>query len=106
MKTKNTQHALMPSHHENKQLHYPPVDISERENEFVIEADMPGVKDENIEIQFQQGELTIRGNVDIPEKTNKNYRFRQFEPTDFYRVYRRSDSECRSMFCRMAMIRN
>ena len=45
-----------------------------------------------IEIQFQQGELTIRGNVDIPERTNKNDRFRQFEPTDFYRVFRIGES--------------
>ena len=75
-----------------KQFRHPSVDICERENEFVIEADMPGVKEDNIDIQFHQGELTIRGNVDTPEKTNDNYRFRQFAPTNFYRVFRLGES--------------
>jgi len=72
-------------------LRYPPVDISEHENEFVIEADMPGVQEENIDIQFHQGELTIRGKVEEGPKT-EHYRFRQFEATDFYRAFRIGES--------------
>ena len=92
MKTRDDQTAQMQPHQHEKQHRYPPVDISECENEFVIEADMPGVKEENIDIQFQQGELTIRGKVETPEKLNGNYRFRQFEPTDFYRAFRIGES--------------
>ena len=94
MKTQDTQAAMTQQQQEKqeKQLRYPPVDISERENEFVIEADMPGVKEENIDIQFHQGELTIRGRVERPESTNDTYRFRQFESTDFYRAFRIGES--------------
>ena len=75
-----------------QKLRQPPVDISECENEFVIEADMPGIQEENIDIQFQQGELTIYGKSVLPEPTNDNYRFRQFEPVDFCRTFRIGES--------------
>jgi len=73
-------------------LRYPPVDISDHENEFVIEADMPGVKEENIDIQFHQGELTIRGKIGGEPKTKDHYRFQQFKATDFYRAFRIGES--------------
>ena len=90
-KVQDGQVARRQPHQQEKQLRCPPIDISECENEFVIEADMPGVKEENIDIQFHQGELTIRGKVDTPEKAN-GYRFRQFEPTDFHRAFRIGES--------------
>jgi HSP20 family protein len=74
------------------QLRYPPVDISECESEFVIEADMPGVKEENIDIQFHQGELTISGKIEVPQRPDDHYRFRQFGSTDFYRAFRIGES--------------
>ena len=77
---------------QDRQIRYPSVDISERENEFVIEADMPGVREENIDIQFHQGELIIHGKVEVPQKADDNYRFRQFELTDFHRVFRIGES--------------
>lgn len=87
-----TQESQQHSNQQERQLRLPPIDISECENEFVIEADMPGTKEENIDVQFHQGELTIRGKVDMQEQTNEHYRFRQFEPTDFYRAFRIGES--------------
>jgi len=77
---------------QEKQLRQPPVDISERENEFVIEADMPGTREEQIDVQFHQGELTIYGKSDLPEQANNHYRFRQFEAVDFLRTFRIGES--------------
>jgi HSP20 family molecular chaperone IbpA len=94
-----TQDASTPQTQESQQsqtqetqLRVPPVDISERENEFVIEADMPGAKEENIDVQFHQGELTIHGKLDVPEQTSGNYRFRQFESAGYYRAFRIGES--------------
>ena len=93
-----TQNAQTPHTQESratqqeKQFRQPPVDISERENEFIIEADMPGMREENIDVQFHQGELTILGKSDLPEKANENYRFRQFETVDFLRTFRIGES--------------
>ena len=43
------------------QLWLPAVDTYETEHAFVIEADLPGVRQENIDINFEQGTLTITG---------------------------------------------
>jgi HSP20 family protein len=39
----------------------PRVDVLETENEFLILADMPGVKPEDVDIQFEKGELALHG---------------------------------------------
>jgi HSP20 family protein len=39
----------------------PPVDIKEEENRFVLHADIPGVKPEDIEVTMENGVLTITG---------------------------------------------
>jgi HSP20 family protein len=43
------------------QLWLPPVDAYETNDSFVIEADLPGVHPENVEISFEQNTLTIAG---------------------------------------------
>ena len=43
------------------QLWLPPVDIYETETTFVVEADLPGVHRENVDIQFDRNTLTITG---------------------------------------------
>lgn len=43
------------------QLWLPPVDIFETESAFVVEADLPGVHQENVDIQFDKSTLTISG---------------------------------------------
>ena len=90
-KSHESQDGLTPQT-QDKQLRQPPVDISEQENEFIIEADMPGMKEEHIDVQFHQGELTIYGKSDVPEQANEHYRFRQFETTDFLRTFRIGES--------------
>ncbi|MDR2754342.1 MAG: Hsp20/alpha crystallin family protein [Planctomycetaceae bacterium] len=77
-----------------KSFRIPPVDISEYENEYLIEADMPGIKEENVDIQFHQGELRIRGFMDVPDEKNQKRidRYRQFEPADYYRAFRIGES--------------
>jgi HSP20 family protein len=40
---------------------YLPLDIRQKDNEFVIEASVPGFKPEEVEITADQGILTIRG---------------------------------------------
>jgi len=41
----------------------PAMDVTERENEYVIRMDMPGVSRENIDITLAEGVLTICGEV-------------------------------------------
>jgi HSP20 family protein len=39
----------------------PPVDISEREDAYVVVAELPGVSTDDVEITFEDGLLTIQG---------------------------------------------
>ncbi len=39
----------------------PRVDVLESENEFLVLADMPGVKSGDVDIRFEKGELAVHG---------------------------------------------
>jgi HSP20 family protein len=41
----------------------PPVDVEDRAEDYLVEADLPGVSREDISVEFRDGELTIRGEV-------------------------------------------
>lgn len=96
--TKAKQNAVAESKQEQpqeKKYRLPLVDIIEHENEYVIEADMPGTSEKNIDVQFHHGELTIEGKVESCQtqcSSEKNWRFRQFEPHDYYRAFRIGES--------------
>lgn len=38
----------------------PPVDIYENQEQYLVLADLPGVKTDDVQIRFEDGELTIR----------------------------------------------
>lgn len=61
------------------QLWLPPVDIYETESAFVVEADLPGVHQENVDIQFDRNTLTISGTraATLPSR-EKNGQLRVF----------------------------
>jgi HSP20 family protein len=46
----------------------PAVDIRETENELIFTADVPDVKPENIEVNFENGTLTLRGKREFEKK--------------------------------------
>ena len=51
----------VPDGRQRTQLWLPPVDIYETETAFVVEADLPGVHQENVDIQFDRNTLTVSG---------------------------------------------
>ena len=56
----------------------PAVDIQETEGEFIVKADLPDVKKEEIKIQMQNGVLAIEGERK-QEKEEKGKRFHKVE---------------------------
>lgn len=46
----------------------PPVDIHETDHELVLEADVPDVKPEDIEVNFENGTLTLKGKREFEKK--------------------------------------
>jgi HSP20 family protein len=47
----------------------PPVDVAETQEQIIVRAEVPGIRQEDIQIEFENGLLTIRGERAI-EKTD------------------------------------
>ena len=44
----------------NREKEYMKTDIFEKDNKYIIETDLPGIKKENIKISYENGYLTIK----------------------------------------------
>lgn len=64
----------------------PRVDIQERGDELVIFLDMPGVKPEDVEVNFERGELTVRAvrNLGLGEVRSL---VEEFGSGEYYRAF-------------------
>ena len=47
---------------------YPAMDVMELDDEFVVTAELPGIKKSEVEVSFEDGMLTIRGEKKEEEK--------------------------------------
>jgi HSP20 family protein len=65
----------------------PPVDIQETDNEFIVKADLPEIKKEELKVHFQEGVLAIEGER-RQEKEEKGKRFHRVE-RDYGKFVRR-----------------
>ncbi len=66
----------------------PNVDILEKENELVVLADVPGAKGEEIDIDFENGLLTIHARVAERLPAETQFLLREYGVADFYRTFR------------------
>jgi len=71
----------------------PAVDIKEEPDKFVLQADLPGVKPEEIDISMENGVLTIKGEKKTEAKTEKEG-YKRIERTygSFYRRFSLPDT--------------
>lgn len=67
-------------------VYSPNVDILENAEELTLIADVPGVATDSIDIQYEQGELTIRGRV-VPRSESRTFLLNEYGVGDFYRVF-------------------
>ncbi len=52
----------------------PPVDVAEEGDHLILKAELPGMREEDIEIEFENGLLTLKGERSFEsEKTERNY---------------------------------
>jgi HSP20 family protein len=56
----------------------PAVDIQETDKEFIVKADLPEVKKEDVKVEFEDGVLTVEGERKI-EKEEKDKKFHKIE---------------------------
>jgi len=76
-----------PREHARAEDHFivPSVDITETKDEFVLEADMPGVTKESLEVLVEGNELTIVGRR--PSSSAGQYLHRESNGTPFRRSF-------------------
>ena len=70
----------------NVPVFIPAVDIYESENSLTLVADMPGVPLENVDIDLDSDQLTIRGTV-IPSEEKGKVIYKEYSYGDYYRQF-------------------
>jgi HSP20 family protein len=68
----------------------PRVDILETDQEVLLLADLPGVKPADVDVRFENGELTIHGRR-TPSHMGKKRVLFEYEPTHYHRAFRLSE---------------
>ena len=64
----------------------PQIDIVESEHELVLFADLPGVASENLDIDYEDGQLTLVGKVP-PRHPGVEFRHAEYAVGDFRRTF-------------------
>jgi len=69
----------------------PRVDIFETDNELMLCADLPGVRPEDVDLRYEQGELTLHGRCQ-PRQPERGALLNEYEVGDFYRAFQIHES--------------
>jgi HSP20 family protein len=73
------------------QYYRPNVDLMEKADELLVVVDVPGAKRDQIDIEFENGSLTIHAKVAQRRPEDATYLMREFGVGDFYRTFRVSE---------------
>ena len=68
----------------------PRVDILETEHELLLLADLPGVRPTDVDVRFENGELTIHGRRN-PTQAGRRRALWEYEPAHYHRTFRLSE---------------
>jgi len=68
----------------------PRVDVLETEQEILVVGDLPGVKQENLDVRFENGELTLHGRR-TAANLDKAMFLNEVEAADYFRSFRISE---------------
>jgi len=69
----------------------PVVDILETSDELRVVADIPGAKAEDIDVEFENGVLTIHAKVKPRQPEGTDYLLREYGVGDFHRAFQVSE---------------
>lgn len=71
---------------------HPKVNIVENEDEFLLTAEVPGMEEKDINVEINEGVLSLRGNTKEEKETKEdNYRIREYRSQNFERSFRLGD---------------
>ena len=86
MTSKNPTHAAQPT--KPSWTYVPVCDIVERDDEWTVQADLPGTTAENVDIEFERGVLTLSARVQS-RQDDETTRFlsREYGVGSFHRTF-------------------
>jgi HSP20 family protein len=68
-------------------VHFTPrVDIYETDQELVLYADVPGVKPEDVDLRYENGELLLHGRVSRPQ-AERLFVLNEYDEGDYFRTF-------------------
>lgn len=73
-----------------RQTFTPRVDVWETEHEFLVHVEMPGVKPGDINLNYENGHLTVQGKVKA-EETQPRFINREYAVGDYFRTFSVND---------------
>jgi HSP20 family protein len=80
--------GMTPASTERGAVWSPAVNVREDENNFYIEAELPGMKKEDIDLEIEQNSLCIKGDRKFEKKEEgENYHFVERSYGSFYRSF-------------------
>ena len=79
-------------HTRSGRYYRPNVDILEKADELLVLADVPGTTGEQIDVHFEDGELTIHAKVAPRQRNDVEYLLREYGVGDYYRTFRISEA--------------
>jgi len=86
----NKQEVVSPDNAEQtrpQKLYTPATDIYETQEQLIVLADMPGVKQDGVDITLEQNILTIYGHVDQPEFPGYSLTYAEYGMGSYRRVF-------------------
>jgi HSP20 family protein len=75
---------------ESERFASPPVDIFETDGGLTVVADLPGVRNQDLDIRVEEGVLTIQAQAATPAETGESLR-REFALRGYHRAFQLSD---------------
>jgi len=80
--------ASRPEHIRGGRVYSPNVDIIEAETELLLVADAPGARPDHVEINYEQGLLTLHVRVEPRQQEDTtNFLLREYGVGDYYRSF-------------------
>lgn len=79
-------------HTRSGRCYRPHVDILEQADELLVLADVPGAKGDKIDVNFEDGNLTIHAGVEPREDEGREFLLQEYGVGDYCRTFRVSEA--------------
>ena len=84
---KQQNNVQVPERIEQQTYYTPLVDITENDDGFLFQADLPGVSAGDVDVSYDNGVLTIAAKVQPRQPAGHNYVWREYGVGHFYRQF-------------------